>query len=850
MAATLAQGPGQSSLLQRSLNIGNEGQSKNRLQIFEDLGPNQISAKGSASSPCTTELKPRKYDISTLLNIGHQLGQKDSPRQRNFSNLYGSGRRSWGSGSYVLRERSVNHTRTSTNMSMDTEASYHTSQSTHVHFPIRQPKNAPEGYIAQTNEGFARFLKEHASPKHHRVTAGGRIVPMSIHSSPAPEFRPPVKGPELAGRQNLDSSNPTKVAKEEEPKDEGGSQRRRRTRTAMADSNRPEASRRRDSAISQSDKGKGVSTSGSTQYQTPVLTTSATTNPTTPCQAGSLNFIPNLGNLEMDGISMSQGQADQAGLPFPILQQYYSQAGIPHLGSDNAQGASQTQYVSPVCNIGPYPTPPGLGVINPTQVYQLPGAFNPYTGSVPPAVNMTQNIVPAADIRGLNNMFESAIQDFETVSTQLSNLDRYMAVHTWDIDPASKKILVIQRMELVTKLDAARVLKENLETILRSGTGNERPMATKAQSKFPNAGAQDYTAATPCTPNLNFQSSYHQAGPPDTEGFSVSDTHGFMSPIQTNGSPYLSPELYCDNEYLSNLPPTGISNSWTTPGFNPMGGIFDTTADDDDDDDMRIITSPTGQTVAESSNTWVPPPELSAIYQKIELAAKRNEPLGLLFQELAKVTAHMTRLGTNKGSKTDSYARSSDNSGSQATFEFMASSGIKVPRGRASARLEIVDPKSRQQGAPAQTPTTSRDTVVAGSSKEHTPFKKLSTLQQSPLSFTPCRQHCRKRDSRKVETLAVEQKVNAHGYLPPFDGGGDVDGNQDTGRASQTESNNKNDKTGAAKPANTESTWMDLLRSRPDPNPMDVRRFFKLLRDEDSAALEKYRRERERRAFG
>ena len=39
-------------------------------------------------------------------------------------------------------------------------------------------------HVLQQSEGFARFLKQHASPPHHRVTAGGRIVPTGPHSPP------------------------------------------------------------------------------------------------------------------------------------------------------------------------------------------------------------------------------------------------------------------------------------------------------------------------------------------------------------------------------------------------------------------------------------------------------------------------------------------------------------------------------------------------------------------------------------------------------------------------------------------------------------------------------------------
>lgn len=53
--------------------------------------------------------------------------------------------------------------------------------------PLRQPQSAPTGDLAQRHQGFARFLKEHSSPTHQRVTAGGRIVPMQ-HRQPPPVF--------------------------------------------------------------------------------------------------------------------------------------------------------------------------------------------------------------------------------------------------------------------------------------------------------------------------------------------------------------------------------------------------------------------------------------------------------------------------------------------------------------------------------------------------------------------------------------------------------------------------------------------------------------------------------------
>ncbi|KAJ5832344.1 hypothetical protein N7474_000655 [Penicillium riverlandense] len=55
--------------------------------------------------------------------------------------------------------------------------------------PRRRPKAADKKpssktALVATDAGFARFLREHSSPRHQRVTAGGRIVPMQPNSIP------------------------------------------------------------------------------------------------------------------------------------------------------------------------------------------------------------------------------------------------------------------------------------------------------------------------------------------------------------------------------------------------------------------------------------------------------------------------------------------------------------------------------------------------------------------------------------------------------------------------------------------------------------------------------------------
>ena len=61
---------------------------------------------------------------------------------------------------------------------------YPTLQTKFAGIPHRQPVAPPDNTHVQQHEGFVRFLKQHASPPHHRVTAGGRIVPAGPYTPP------------------------------------------------------------------------------------------------------------------------------------------------------------------------------------------------------------------------------------------------------------------------------------------------------------------------------------------------------------------------------------------------------------------------------------------------------------------------------------------------------------------------------------------------------------------------------------------------------------------------------------------------------------------------------------------
>lgn len=59
--------------------------------------------------------------------------------------------------------------------------------------PRRASKKPTEPVFSTSDAGFAQFLKKHTSPKHQRVTAGGRIVPMEPPRPPRHDGSTPVQ---------------------------------------------------------------------------------------------------------------------------------------------------------------------------------------------------------------------------------------------------------------------------------------------------------------------------------------------------------------------------------------------------------------------------------------------------------------------------------------------------------------------------------------------------------------------------------------------------------------------------------------------------------------------------------
>ncbi|OOF97430.1 hypothetical protein ASPCADRAFT_206261 [Aspergillus carbonarius ITEM 5010] len=102
--------------------------------------------------------------------------------------------------------------------------------------------------------------------------------------------------------------------------------------------------------------------------------------------------------------------------------------------------------------------PPGYDSLYPSLGLQ----WHQYAGGQVPVLN--QPMIPnTLQTPSYQKSLEDAAKEHQSLTSQLSRLDRYMAMHSWDLDPSSKKLLVEQRMSLVRELDAVRIYREHLE---------------------------------------------------------------------------------------------------------------------------------------------------------------------------------------------------------------------------------------------------------------------------------------------------------------------------------------------------------------------------------------------------
>ncbi|PLN79187.1 hypothetical protein BDW42DRAFT_195373 [Aspergillus taichungensis] len=398
-----------------------------------------------------------KYDIQTLMRMRQNARIdpsrfSDQARDNNLLREHDAG---------VLSEQSINKPRVISNTSRRSEG-VASSIGSRSHGPHRRLKKPSQSDLEHADAGFVRFLKTHTSPRHQRVTAGGRIVPMASEAPPPKMNLPAVqqdakldgssrswRAPAKHGIKNRLKIKPTQSMRAE-PAD-GGSSPRPRPAGTISEQNR----------VSFVDEDHDR-------------------------QASSYGFAPSISS------AFNPGAVWQSGLPSPLVnvpvEQLYAPSQMPTLPiypmytidpgkvtwvptvyqPSNAQGfpvgslPRPPQHGSPISmpldnqawnNVNNVP-PAGLNQCAPGYD-SLYTTVNPQWQQFAPDPALSQTHLP--HIQGpppSHNSLDHAEKAYDNLSAELSRIDRYMALHTWDISSDKKASMVEQRRKLVRELDA------------------------------------------------------------------------------------------------------------------------------------------------------------------------------------------------------------------------------------------------------------------------------------------------------------------------------------------------------------------------------------------------------------
>ena len=331
-----------------------------------------------------------------------------------------------------------------------------TSKPKHVTQPSRQPQGPPETSIMQRHVGFARFLKQHASPPHHRVTAGGRIVPVG------PTAPPPM----------LDFGSLNEVLQD-----------------------RP--------ATAKSFQKQSRSTQSNSRVQNPQVSSSMTLGDHLQSQGGSLGSngpqsvaqtaqvqtaIPY--NTLPFGLQPFMAPALQTQTPLVLLatlqdgSTIVSHGGMSYCLSWNGITTTMQplQSLPPFIDQYRYPqTHPQGHIPNPSyslapQTSQSSARSGPLSSATNVArPNISKDEGPSA--QPIQNGCELRLK------TELTNLDKHLALYHYDITPVMRTSLISQRRHLVEEIDRIRLSKEKKDHSIPiiAPAGTKPPITPAAQ---------------------------------------------------------------------------------------------------------------------------------------------------------------------------------------------------------------------------------------------------------------------------------------------------------------------------------------------------------------------------------
>ena len=581
----------------------------------------------------------------------------------------------------VLSERSTNRPKEPSTAFLRRAGARSTS-GTNLRRPSRQPLDPPQGAFAQSDYGFDQFLKEHSSPKDQRVTAGGRIVPMK-ELTPPPKMKLPIN--QQGTTSNVQSHDEPKIKPVEKVPSQvtdGGSN----TSNYLNSPSLPAAT------LTDYAKLLGGNSNSGFQFQLPGVFANIPTGSITPAmilqphitlnsggqqllqpEQRSMDCLPVFPNCAAYGIG-----ADQVALlPNMNLGLNYPNATVPFMSSQTNSSASRSssEFSTGSSNLNGLASAFGSisnGFDPFYQPVELPGQQVP-----PPQAPVLSQPVSFSDVPQEVSPWKAlqeATKQYASLSTQLSRLDRYTAVHTWDLDPQQKRTAVEQRVNLVRELDATRTHKEQLESLygqVKSST------STKAQVPFTIQTSGSLANKSASLPIHAAGSTTHKI--PTQPAAKSANVISTVQPVHQQ-SKLAQKRQNLEKEHSLNVcdKPKGMSTNREPPRENKLSRRGQSLSSNLNPDKRNIQSEALGNIDGWATTTQSAPPDIRRLYRKIEEAIRRGAPIDRLFQELATVT---TSLPIRNREETPSALHSSSKRTDKESSEAKARAASGASRG-------------------------------------------------------------------------------------------------------------------------------------------------------------------------
>lgn len=327
-------------------------------------------------------------------------------------------------------------------------------------------------------------------------------------------------------------------------------------------------------------------------------------------------------------------------------QQYLGPQYVPIFTQQPIHGMLNTQ----LGNItGMFQPVPNLQMPISSGMYQVPGVGQG-APQVQGMMNAAQTVTNMPQDPAVNNAILEVTREYESLSDQLSNLDRYLALHTWDIDPATKMALVDQRKDLVMKIDSARTNKELLEASLNSfrlgvvagAQNNPGQYVQLGQSQAQPGDGITGSGFQPPFWNPNVAQHHgSQVGTPAPMNAFPNTAFTSTAPSQDQGPG----QPQCGAPTMEEQHPFMGNNQYNSTGGQSWNNQQNCIGKSVNKDEHRSSMTYNRDNLEEGGDWCTPkkpaPPEISRIYSRIEEAAKRGATVEKLLEDLALVTAKL-----------------------------------------------------------------------------------------------------------------------------------------------------------------------------------------------------------------